>query len=251
MNRKQIIAGDKKSFYNSSSAIINNKEKIMATVFIWNNHENGRGHKWAGHASLSITDQFASAYEENNSAHNFVSWIPSDDTSHRGKDQGLANENIFNDLIYEGYAPDHIIRLDIKPSDENLMKTEWTKIKSKKATYTSEENDKGEMVEYLDEDSGPSFRLYRKNCSVIVQRVIKAANLPWKNKEIIARKSIIWTPLNVKRLVNSIIGAENILWSQFVDELKSKNCISEIEKDYLKKFQRRHESRGSSVSCLI
>jgi len=218
----------------------------MATVFIWNNNQNGRGHKWPGHASLNITDQWASAFEENNTE-NFVSWMPvNNQESHSGNTRGNPNNNIFSDLVFEGYAPDHIIRLDVKEAAQKLMKTVWTGIKSKDAKYMDFKLDKGETIKIMCPDSGPSYKFYVKNCSVIVQRVIKAAKLPWNNSDVIARKSIIWTPLNLKRLANSIKGAKTILWSEYVDELKSKKYISEEESDLLKKFQRRHESHGSS-----
>ncbi len=219
----------------------------MATVLIWNNNEaTTKDHKWPGHASVNITDQWASSYGEDNTA-NFVSWMPrKDSTSHSGSRQGEAKLNIFDDLAYEGYAPDHIIRLKTNGPQHTLMSNVWTGVRNKEIKYTKFSMMDGSEELIQDADSGPSYRFYVKNCSVVVQRVIKAANLPWHNSELIARKSIIWTPLNVKRLANSIKGSKTMLWSELVDELKTKDCITKEVSDLLKKFQRRRESGGSS-----
>ncbi|MCG8470726.1 MAG: hypothetical protein MI742_02595 [Desulfobacterales bacterium] len=218
----------------------------MTTVFIWNNHKMSiGGHTWFGHASMNITDIWAKAYGDKN-MDNYISWVPEDEKlSHSGHQQGFAQANIFTDLVYEGYAPDHIIRLPATPMQVEKMLAQWHKAKEKNARYKEVNVKYKGLVRSMEHNYGPSYRYFAKNCSTMVIRVLKSAQMKRKHfmKEAL---SIVWTPLTVKRYAQNIHGAKNILWNDFVDELVSCGSISRDFSMLLKKFQRRHESSGAS-----
>lgn len=196
----------------------------MATVFIWNNHLLHLGHTWPGHASMSIDDQWPMRFLDADGS--YVSWIPDHGQSHSGHDKGKNNVNIYADLTFETYAPDHVIRLNFRPEVVQELSQLWRTMRDKSR-----------------DEGGASYRFYRKNCSVMVSRILKASGRGggfWNSN------SPIMTPLIVKRLAMDM-GGVKIEWTRFIDEIDQQIGFTSPEtKRFLYNFKRREESRGSS-----
>ena len=225
----------------------------MATIFIWNNNVWGRGHHYPGHVSINITDEWSRSYAKNNTD-NYVSWWPhanSSLASGSGHKMAEPKANIFTDLVAEKYAPDHIIRLTSTIQQKENMKKAWTAIRTKevKTQRIQMRGVGGVPVTYADVPvggTGPSYRYYKKNCSVIVQKVLKAGGYNWGNSNLFHMKSTIWTPLNIKRLAMSYKGAKTISWEHFVSELINAGSINKAQKVSLDWYLKRALKHGSS-----
>ena len=232
----------------------------MATVMIWNNNQItyrfARLFKYGpaakaieGHAALNIDDDFVSIVEPANpdapfnNKGSYVSWIPSNckwghdwEESHHGKTKGVANRNFFEDLMFERYVPDHIIRIPNVPTATiQRMKTEWIR-------HLNPKNGRGQTYDFK-----------MKNCSRIVSRVLRkgwqkgAGNIKYGQ---LVRG--LWTPLMVKRLTLDLKGATRddipiqMTWDDFVDELVNNGVIAYAIGVAMKKIRRRASNRGSS-----
>ncbi|NOJ92160.1 hypothetical protein HMI51_04270 [Corallococcus coralloides] len=216
----------------------------MSTVFIWNNNAVTFGRSYPGHASLNIDGIWPQKYATNHE-HRHVSWFPGNNQSHSGHDQADPKLNVLQDLVAEGYAPDHIIRIPSNGIQEPAMRAAWDEIRNKAVVWGNVAIN-GANVAYRQNNSGASYRFLVKNCSVIVQRVLKAANFRSSNWDFVRMHSAIWTPLNVKRMALCFTGAHTITWANFVGELRIANTLTQLEHDTLVNFQRRHDRHGSS-----
>src|SRR5262245_53955842 len=184
------------------------RETAMATVFVWENHFIARhagDHTWTGHSSLSINDRFvdtrALVQDDNDptkmvvdggstdlvsGSDDFVSYWPGKLDSAGPKNangnftqdawkigvsfMAAAKPSIFADIALEGYAPDHVVRVD--KLKVNKMVAKWRTIRSKPNAH---------------------YKLLRKNCSTIVAHVMHAGS-PWYNND----HYMMWTPTNVR-----------------------------------------------------
>lgn len=211
---------------------------MASTVFVWNNNVAGLP-SYPGHVSMNIGDIPVRQYNES-LIDSFVSWIPSNQVSHSGKDAGYADKNILNDLHYEGYAPDHIIRIPTTPASEDLMRNHWRDLRNKRVPDELDQRLPAERA-----DAAPSYRFKWKNCSRMVQRVLKSGNLSWSLNPFkwnVLRKHVIWTPLDVLDLALSYQGAAKIQWFDWAQG----QTLTINEKTLLSYFQRRHARHGSS-----
>lgn len=207
----------------------------MPTVFIWNNNEVSFGHTWSGHASMSIDDIWPRKLNE--VSNGYVSWWPNNaETSHSGHSRARPKDNIFADLVAENYAPDHIIVLGVsKANTQAAMLATWESIKNKMPKANDDET-----------SFGPSYRFYRKNCSCIVAKILrKYAQVEGKSSLSIAyrSKSIIWTPLEAKRLALAL-GGQKKWWRTFIEE--NLTLHGDEAKGFFLDFKRRDDQRGSS-----
>jgi len=208
---------------------------MNSTVFIWNNNVTGFA-KYSGHASLNIGSLPVVKFGQDQ-VRNFVSWMPgAANMSHSGKTAGLPHPNILHDLHFERYAPDHIIQFPTDPENESNMRRAWENIRNKRSI-----SDK--RVHKL--EPAPSYDRYWKNCSTIVQRVLKNGDmklalnpLQWN----LIRHRPVWTPLDIRDLALSYKGAKKIQWADWVE----KQNISLNEKRLLKFLQKRDARHGSS-----
>ena len=147
---------------------------------------------------------------------------------------GTANDNFWRDLTFEGYAPDHIIR--ITDGNAHAMRQLWKELRQRKEGKTHD----------------PHYKAADKNCSRMASRVLRAG---WNTKILGMDLNIrfgnwvrgIWTPLQVKRLAMSIKGAKTLTWTEFADEISSKNALPPtLSLTHFKKWYRRASNRGSS-----
>ncbi len=191
----------------------------MATVVIWNNNivsaKFGMGHDTIGHAAMNITDTWVT-YGTNNDI-DYVSWWPDESNG------GMASDSFLDDIKdEEGYAPDHVIRIARNALDLPVMLAAWQSIRTK---------------------NGANYKFYKKNCSTIVARVIRAGT---KKGSLAKRHSALWTPLQVKRLALAV-GGEELNWLDFVDELTgSVKDTSIAQLRFLKRRSSRHGFDGAA-----
>lgn len=234
----------------------------MTTVFIWNNNQityrfaklfkyGPAAKAIEGHAALNIDDDFAPIVDGSvpnpaaplNNKASFVSWIPSHckwghdwEESHHGKEKGVANRNFFEDLMFERYTPDHIIRIpNVPQANIGRMKTEWVR-------HLNPKDGRGQTYDFM-----------MKNCSRVAARVLRKG---WQkgggNVKYGQLVRGLWTPLMVKRLAFDLRGATRsdipikMTWSNFVDELVDNGVIAYPTGVAMKKFRRRASNRGSS-----
>jgi hypothetical protein len=222
----------------------------MATVLVWQNHfiDLSGKHTWTGHASLSITDNFVDTRalvkddasgkmvvnDESNDlvagTSDYVSFWPGKLTASGNKDVRNFNDgwkagvkysaqskpSIFADVALEGYAPDHVIR--INNLDVRKMIAKWHSIRSKKDA---------------------SYIFLRKNCSSIVANVLQAASPLHKTSY-----HHVWTPCDVRDF--ALRMGKSMLWSDFIDELETKVFGSKEQLALLKGVKRRSAARGTS-----
>lgn len=190
----------------------------MATVFIWNNNiisaKFGRGHSVIGHASLNIVDEWVNFGVNND--HFYVSWWP-------GEGGGVAGDSFLEDIKdEEGYAPDHVIRIEKSQLDTMSMMSKWHEIRNK---------------------HGASYKFFKKNCSTIASRVLKAGS---SSGSVLKRHHAIWTPLEVKRLAYAM-GGKDMNWVEFVMELKGSISAESLEQ--LKTVKRRSSRHGDKFAA--
>ncbi|RVT92035.1 hypothetical protein EOD42_20080 [Rhodovarius crocodyli] len=186
----------------------------MTTVLVWNNHLRPIGNSFPGHASVSIDDNWASDKS-------YVSWLPGDD--HKiFREFGRAGASISTDLMFEKYAPDHIIR--ITGMDVMAMMSKWNEVRSKENAH---------------------YRYTRKNCSTIASRVLKAGSAQGGLK----RHHIIWTPLMVKRLALEM-GGTTMLWTDLLQECRQRGHLSPGDVLVLQNLHKRDERSGSSMTTF-
>jgi len=195
----------------------------MATVFIWNNNKIGGGHDVTGHAAMNITDIWVDSASDNGK--NYVSWWPSDNKKEvfghgKGVKFGVEAANFLEDIKdEEGYAPDHVIRIDNKSLDTQAMLSKWSEIRNKEKAH---------------------YRFYRKNCSTIVARVLRDGT---KSGSGWYRHSTLWTPLKAKRFALDI-GGQELDWLSFVEEISP--YVAGPEAACLRMLKRRSSRHGFS-----
>lgn len=191
----------------------------MTTVFIWNNNLitgklPGR-HSYSGHASLSIDDDWSGG---GSTLDNYVSfWPDAGGTLNQAVGvAGAAKETIIADLVAEGYAPDHVLRLD--GLDEAAMRGEWTRLRQKNAKYS----------------------FVRNSCATVAARVLR------KGTADKTAGHLVWTPLEVKRLALAM-GAAPIAWTMVLREMALLGLIGDAEETMLAGLGKRDQRHGSST----
>ncbi len=140
---------------------------------------------------------------------------------------------IWQDLLAEKYAPDHIIYIPETDKQRKAMQEKWIA-----------ERDKNE--------GAPSYRMQYKNCSRMAARVLLAgfsSSLKLKTRAWIKMRKI-WTPLEVKRiglkLVDRVSGAKVMTWDKWVDEVVGSAAVSMAVGKQMKALMKRASVRGSS-----
>lgn len=237
----------------------------MPIVFVWNNNfisaklqpsDPARQHSYVGHSSMQIRPEFNLGLAIIPAAHplynidnghfktwykedpNFVSWMPGfQEGGHRMKRStqyhrsGNMVPNFFFDLVVEGYAPDHIINIRATQAQIDRMVAMRRTIESK----------------YSADNRNPSYRMYRKNCSTIVARVLGAAyrGAHFNFKSFI-HKTVPWTPLEIKRVCQRLPNSRAYTWDEFLERLKNNQYIHINTWIVLKEFMRRSSTHGSS-----
>ena len=242
----------------------------MATVFIWNNKRvrlpGSRKPKWTGHASMSIDDKWPHSLGESQIDWHVSWWGSSENVSHSGKMQAEPNDNLLRDLLAEGYAPDHIIRIPTSTNQKMAMKFQWLRMRSGTkrgrgefrhwllgrgdATPLQVQTTHGTFTEGMS-GTGPSYDMNFKNCSVAVQRVLKAGQLEGTFSTGWYAKRPIWTPLEVKRLALSFSGAAKMTWAQIVRELLDQGAMPPDFGHQLVQFMGRQEGMGTSNTTAV
>lgn len=234
----------------------------MATIFIWNNHMFHMSHKWAGHASMSIDDTWPANFDD--IIENYVSWVPCHDARSLSRHKrGIPAANILEDIYYEGYGPDHVIKMKFEETDTSAMKHHWRFARTKNVMqYTSDVELQSVLAKYKDAsderiavlrrigrpDSGPSFRRFRKNCSTMVANVltatIKSSEAQW-----FRRYQLIWTPLHVKRFAIAL-GGLVMSWADFVQQ-EAANSLSKKKVAQLLRVRKREFRMGSTQAPSV
>ncbi|MFT8244006.1 hypothetical protein [Roseomonas sp. BN140053] len=184
----------------------------MTVVVIWNNNLAGT-QTYIGHAAMLIGDRWSPTKPV------YVSYWPEDSASLVGKETSFKAKNFLSDLVSEGYAPDHVIK--INGLNKAAMQAEWDAIRLKQNSH---------------------YQMVRKNCSTIVARVLKKGA---KTGSFGMRHNAIWTPLKVKRLAFEMLGTE-MGWSWMVDEARMDNLISQSEATMLKTLRKRDARHGKA-----
>lgn len=223
----------------------------MATVLVWQNHfiDLKGGRTWTGHSSLSISENYADARAlvaddadpnkmvvDDSSAglvagtDDYVSFWPGSMTDAGPKNaftfndgwkfgvkfMAMSKPSLFADVALEGYAPDHVIR--INNLDVRKMVACWRSIRSK---------------------PNASYKFLRKNCSTIVAQVLQAVSPFYKTPH-----HQIWTPCDVRDFALNL--GRPMLWSDFIDELEGKLWGSKEQLALLRRVKRRSAARGTS-----
>jgi len=234
----------------------------MATIFIWNNHMfHMSRHLWMGHASMSINDkEWPSSPDE--VIDSYVSWLRFPTTrSHSGHQRGYPGANILTDILFEGYAPDHILYIRFDEASMNSMLNYWRAARTKNVKEhpgdwdleTSLSKKRLSSLSTLDKEilkrigqpnSGPSHRLLFKNCATMVANVLKASAPPSEKTD--HPSHFIWTPLHVKRFALAL-GGRPIRWFDFVDKILGKSLkLDEKQKFWISAIRKRKEGMGTS-----
>ena len=223
----------------------------MTTVFVWNNNQitsklasrvqYAPGAKEiVGHVCMDIEDRFSPFMDDSmwfgdNPSH--VSWIPMEESDSEIRGEGGLAPNFMMDLLYERYAPDHVIRIPTPPPAHVY------RMKRERERYTKCKDGRAQTYDF-----------YRKNCSRIVSRVLRAGwNRGGGNIRYGQMVSGLWTPLMVKRLSLDLKGgafldAPPVLmeWETFVRELYRRKTVTLQTARVLFHFKRRANNRGSS-----
>ncbi|MCG8471530.1 MAG: hypothetical protein MI742_06690 [Desulfobacterales bacterium] len=229
----------------------------MTTVFIWNNNQ--ITHKIAsrinyspaakaivGHSSINIDDTFLPVLSDSedfdpNINTSYVSWLPGPPKK-GGSRAGRLGQTFLVDLLFERYAPDHIIRIP-NPPPPYLQR-----MRAERDRYT--ETNKKEMHHY---------KFYLKNCSRIVSRVLRRGwNKGGGNIKYGQLVFGLWTPLMVKRLALDLKGGPSLMaravqmtWNDFLAEQEEKKVLSKQTGALLRAFKRRASNRGSSEATPL
>lgn len=179
-------------------------------VIIWENNTFGhmkvKGHVWSGHTALNIGTTFAKTTEVADNDNSYVSWWPV-----RGVDfkvpamiknvfqkakTGRVRHTFTDDLVFEEYLPDHVIRLDTSAEQENDMRAAWRAVFLK--------------------DGGSTYKSLRKNCSTIVSRVLHAGGFYAKKWAVDC--NFAWSPADIRKLALAA-GGEAMQWPAFLEVL--------------------------------
>ena len=223
----------------------------MATVLVWQNHfiDLSGGHTWTGHSSLSITENYADSRQlvaddndpnkqvvDGSSANlvagtdDYVSFWPGSMTDRGPKNaftfndgwkfgvkfMAMSKPSIFADVALEGYAPDHVIRINGLAVTKMVAK--WRSIRGK---------------------ANASYKFLRKNCSTIVAEVLQTVS-PWYKTP----HHQVWTPCDVRDFALKL--GQPMLWSDFIDELERNLFGTKEQLALLRGVKRRSAARGTS-----
>lgn len=214
-------------------------------IFVWeqNMYQNQKvaGHTWPGHSSLNIGSRFITGREGPKDGatieeilefgrtfvDNYVSWWPTKPPGGFGvagalspkKIKGIAGGDLASDIIRETYLPDHVIQLDTTTNEEALMQAEWKAIRRKR---------------------NASYKIFRKNCSTIVSRVLQAGG--YYSQKWAENTNWVWAPSDILRL-SLAAGGVQILWKDF-SKLISKAGIKISDIQYI-----REARSGLFCSC--
>jgi hypothetical protein len=162
-------------------------------------------------------------------ADNFVSFWPGNMTDRGPKEARSFNDgwkmgvkfmakakpSIYADVALEGYAPDHVIR--VEGLNVIKMKAKWQSIRNKNKSY----------------------KFLRNNCSTAVAQVLQSST-PWY----LTDHHLIWTPCDVRNYAFKL--GETMLWSDFIDQLTRWGVATTEQLDLLRGVKRRSRARGTS-----
>ena len=188
----------------------------MATVLVWENNmvpnvvrgllatasDNfERNHSYPGHAALSVDDVWNGGTTPSES---YVTWVPEESlTQATGTAKAVTDartrhatsyavRSLCGDLALEHYLPDHVVR--VTGLSATKMQAEWAQIKAKGSAH---------------------WRQYRKNCSTIVGRVLRAGGAGGA-----AAHNLVWTPKKVLALALKC-GGTAMTWDQLMAEVEA------------------------------
>jgi hypothetical protein len=164
----------------------------MSFVVLWANNVVTTGHAWPGHAAMNIGPLKVRRRTE---PEEYVSWWPLTTETKTESARGTNHEHVIDDVCSEGYLPDYVFRLADDDGRNLRMRAVWNEIRRKR---------------------GAHYRLYAKNCSTIVARVLRAGGFTagggvsgaWREH------SLIWTPLKIATYVEKA-GGTLLTWDQF------------------------------------
>jgi len=194
----------------------------MAWVIIWENNMLTTGRRWMGHAALNLGSNWSNNILDHNSE--YVSYVPggaglqdtkgaldrmesaktavgASDAKIDGKygavgnvkkgvmADGGSNNTFLEDLEFEGYLPDHIIRID--GLNYPNMRAKWAEINGKQNRH---------------------YKAVQKNCSTIVARILRAGGISASSW---AKHSSVWTPIKIRKLAHSG-GGTDTKWADFL-----------------------------------
>ena len=166
---------------------------MSSFVIIWeqnmySNKKKNIAHEWPGHAAINIGEAFEKPRVALNG--NYASWLPSANIGSFGvkgffkrNKEASWNFSIAEDIVYETYLPDHVIKLDTDAAKENAMQAEWNAIRNKK---------------------NASYAAFRKNCSTIVSRILHAGG--FYSRKWAENNNWVWAPSDIRQLATSAGG---------------------------------------------
>ena len=218
----------------------------MAYVIVWENNTFGqaiKGQSWPGHVSMSVTDYL----KEKDDHHEYVSWCPSKQVTRvrnayvpamnlfgnaspahvatetesvsvrskggAGKSRAVLGTSIVEDIIYEGFLPDHVIHLPTTLDQERQMRNEWSLI----AQYAQYSRTRTSLFSAPKEVTA-SYREFRKNAATVVSRVLHAGGFHARKWAVDSNWA--WTPADVAKLARKA-GGTNITWTAFLSVLNT------------------------------
>src|SRR5262249_26813858 len=117
----------------------------------------------------------------------------------------MSKPSIFADVALEGYAPDHVIR--INNLDVHKMTAKWRSIRNKNNAH---------------------YKFLRKNCSTVVAHVMQAGT-QWYNND----HYMNWTPTNIRDYAMKL--GTTMTWAAFIAELKNNLFGTKDQLDLLEK----------------
>jgi hypothetical protein len=174
---------------------------MASYVIVWENntfgHQKVKEHTWPGHSSMNIGNAFDK--ETGSPSSNYVSWWPVGHAAQfdllgalSGAQKGTRSSSFIRDVIFEGYLPDHVIKMATTAEQEEKMRAAWCSIFNKRG--------------------GASYKEFRKNCSTIVARILHARGVHAKKWAVDC--NWVWTPADVAGLAKGAGGA-SMKWRDF------------------------------------
>jgi hypothetical protein len=174
----------------------------MSYVFIWANNVMTTGHGWPGHVSMNIGGVTIARFTNDE---DYVSWWPKTEETKKESSLGQNINHVVTDISREGYLPDYIYELADTLEKRAAMQACW------KAIYTK---------------ATGHYRLYLKNCSTVVARVLRAGGYSaGAYSGIWYDHSTIWTPLKIAEFV-SRAGGTSVQWDTFKAKLEAMNITA-------------------------
>jgi hypothetical protein len=210
---------------------------------------------------MSIDDTWPEKYSD--VIDSYVSWLPFKPVrSHSGHRRGYSGANIWSDIQFESYGPDHILKIKFESTDITAMLQYWSIARIGNAVPYTDDDELDETFEKICEtytdltfddkvllrrigrtNAGPSYRYKLKNCSTMVANLLNRTTRSrrvWPH----LRRHIVWTPLRIKRFALAM-GAERMTWGDFVNKEAGRN-LSDEAKEMLLKVKKRQAGIGST-----